>query len=147
MFTEIAYGSDLYRQSLHLREQVLRVPLGLTLSASDMAGEDQQKHFGIVEQHALLACLVIKAGQQPLAKLRQMAVAPAMQGRGLGRLLVDAAELWLRQAGFDQVVLDARETAIGFYQSLGYRVDGPVFQQVGIPHRCCISCWHDPCMG
>lgn len=49
---------------------------------------------------------------------------------------MDAAELWLRQAGFDQVVLDARETAIGFYQSLGYRVDGPVFQQVGIPHRC-----------
>lgn len=136
MFTEIAYDSDLYRESLHLREQVLRAPLGLTLSASDTAGKHQQRHFGIVQQHTLLACLVVKTGQQPVAKLRQMAVAPVMQGQGLGKMLVDATELWLRQARFDQVELNARETAMGFYQSLGYRADGPVFQQVGIPHRC-----------
>ncbi|MCB5190838.1 GNAT family N-acetyltransferase [Methylobacillus arboreus] len=136
IFSEIRHASDLYDKSLRLREQVLRMPLGLTLSAADLADEAQQWHFGLVEQGDLLAFLVVKPAQKPLAKLRQMAVAPAMQGRGLGRVLVNATEQFLRQRGFDEVMLDARETAIGFYQALGYCVDGDVFQQVGIPHRC-----------
>lgn len=128
------YGSHWYQQSLALREQVLRLPLGRTLDAQDVAGEAQQWHLGLVQHEALLACLVIRPELQPLAKLRQMAVQPALQGQGLGKRLVLTVEQWLIARDFDQIKLDARLTALGFYQSLGYQALGSPFEQVGIPH-------------
>lgn len=130
----LTYGSGLYQQSLALREQVLRLPLGLKLGAEDLAGEDQQWHLGLVQQEQLLACLVIRPEQQPLAKLRQMAVQPGLQGQGLGKRLIVAVEQWLLCRDFEEVKLDARLSALGFYQRLGYQSQGSPFQQVGIPH-------------
>ena len=128
------YDSHWYQQSLALREQVLLLPLGRKLDAHDLAGEAQQWHLALVQDQDILACLVIKPEQRPLAKLRQMAVQPAMQGQGLGQRLVLAVEQWLISQGFDQVKLDARLTALGFYQRLGYESQGKPFEQVGIPH-------------
>ncbi|MGH6792355.1 MAG: hypothetical protein ACRECF_06420 [Methyloceanibacter sp.] len=36
---EAVYGSDLYRQSLRLREAILRAPLGLTLTQEELADD------------------------------------------------------------------------------------------------------------
>ena len=39
---EAPYGSELYAQSLRLREAILRKPLGLTLSAEELADDVPQ---------------------------------------------------------------------------------------------------------
>lgn len=55
--------------------------------------------------------------------LYYVAVAPGLQGRGLGRRLVEAAEGWLRDAGASRVRLMVRSTNTavrGFYATLGY---------------------------
>lgn len=55
--------------------------------------------------------------------LYYVAVAPALQGTGLGRRLVTAAEDWLRDAGASKVRLMVRSTntaVVGFYAKLGY---------------------------
>ena len=52
-----------------------------------------------------------------------LAVDPAEQGNGLGRLAVAAAEAWLKQRGVWKInLLIRRENAkvLGFYQTLGY---------------------------
>lgn len=52
-----------------------------------------------------------------------MAVRPQDQGRGLGALLMAAAEDWLRQAGAPKVQLMVRTSnaaVAGFYERLGY---------------------------
>jgi ribosomal protein S18 acetylase RimI-like enzyme len=52
-----------------------------------------------------------------------VAVDPDRQARGLGRVMMDAVEDWLRQAGISKVQLLVRRenTRVGaFYQSLGY---------------------------
>ncbi|WP_051525379.1 GNAT family N-acetyltransferase [Methylobacillus glycogenes] len=114
LLQRLDYDSHWYQQSLALREQVLRLPLGRKLDAHDLAGEAQQWHLALVHDQNILACLVIKPEQRPLAKLRQMAVQPAMQGQGLGQRLVLAVEQWLISQGFDQIKLDARLTALAF---------------------------------
>jgi ribosomal protein S18 acetylase RimI-like enzyme len=55
--------------------------------------------------------------------LYYVAVAPALQGTGLGRRIVEAAEEWLQQAGASRVRLMVRSTntaVLGFYATLGY---------------------------
>jgi ribosomal protein S18 acetylase RimI-like enzyme len=66
--------------------------------------------------------------------MRQVAVAPGMQGQGIGRKLVEYAEEFARDGGFDLMLLHARETAVPFYEKLGYRRLGQRFEEVTLPH-------------
>lgn len=70
-------------------------------------------------------------------RLRSMAVDPSLQGSGVGRILVEAAVERLWGAGVTRVWCNARDTAIGFYQRLGWRVTGPGFVEdvTGLPHH------------
>jgi GNAT superfamily N-acetyltransferase len=55
------------------------------------------------------------------AQLRYMAVEENHRGRGIGTLLLSALENRAREAGALSMVLDARESAVGFYRRRGYR--------------------------
>ncbi|MDX1912177.1 MAG: GNAT family N-acetyltransferase, partial [Saprospiraceae bacterium] len=67
-------------------------------------------------------------------KMRQVAVAPELQGKGVGAALVNASEEEARRRGFEKMVLNARETAVPFYLRLGYKKIGERFEEVTIPH-------------
>lgn len=134
MFKQYTYNSKDYQASLTLREQVLRVPLGLTLNEQDVANEDKQLHFGIIEQGELLSCLVLKPINSELVKLRQMTVSPDHQGAGLGRKMLEQAENEMVKQGFKEIDMAARVTAIDFYSKQGYQTAGEVFEHAGIPH-------------
>ncbi|WP_430416019.1 GNAT family acetyltransferase [Parasphingorhabdus sp.] len=54
-----------------------------------------------------------------------LAVAPASQKQGLGRKMMEAAELWLRERDAPKIQLMVRgdnDQAIGFYKALGYEL-------------------------
>lgn len=69
------------------------------------------------------------------AQVRYMAVAPAWQGRQVGRQLLEHLEAAARRQGFTELVLHAREAAVGFYERLGYAVVAPSHTLFGtIPH-------------
>ena len=59
---------------------------------------------------------------------------PELQGQGIGRALVEYAEAAARQGGCCRMVLHARETAVPFYEKLGYSRVGQRFEEVTIPH-------------
>ena len=69
-----------------------------------------------------------------VARLRQMAVMNNLQGKGIGRTMMNFAENIARDRGFKKVTMHARKTAIGFYEHLGYQVIGDEFTEVTIPH-------------
>ncbi|HET9694099.1 MAG TPA: GNAT family N-acetyltransferase [Steroidobacteraceae bacterium] len=72
---------------------------------------------------------------EPTGKIGRVAVLPQYRGTGAGlaimRRLVDLA----RERGFTEVYLNAQAYARGFYERLGFRADGPEFDEVGIPHQ------------
>lgn len=70
-------------------------------------------------------------------QLRSMAVAPAYERQGIGRLLVEHGLDQLRTRGATRVWCNARDDAIGFYERLGWRIcgDGFVEEELGIPHH------------
>ncbi|HMS56412.1 MAG TPA: GNAT family N-acetyltransferase [Fimbriimonadaceae bacterium] len=130
----VKHGSDEYWSTVDLRRRVLRIPLGLDFSETDLAGEVGDGHLAGLEGSAALACLVMTPKGDGTVKMRQVAVDPALQGKGLGRNMVAESERWARAQGFREIVLSARESAVPFYLRLGYAIDGDPFEEVSLPH-------------
>jgi len=73
-------------------------------------------------------------------QLRGMAVDDGRQGQGLGRVLLDAAAERMRAGGAVAVWAHARDSALGFYERLGWKVvgDGYVYGPMNLPHHLAI---------
>lgn len=59
------------------------------------------------------------------AMIGRVVVLPEYRGLGLGRRLMSEAEQWLRELGVSLAVIESRDTAVGFYERLGYAVTDP----------------------
>lgn len=132
----VEFGTPEYDETVRLRYDVLREPLGLVFSPDDLAKEYADWHLAAYTAHfQLLGCLVLTPQSEGRLKMRQVAVAPLAQRRGVGQRLVAASEALARTEGFARIVLHARDTAIPFYEQLGYHCVGEPFTEVGILHR------------
>jgi ribosomal protein S18 acetylase RimI-like enzyme len=135
VFKEIVFGTDEYRLECGLRNDVLRKPLGLSLTVEELAREKDQLHFGLFEpDDNLVACVVVIKLSPTDARIRQMAVSPIHQRRGLGKRLMTELETDLQSRGFANLALHARASAVGFYKTLGYTIIGDEFMDVTVPH-------------
>lgn len=130
----IEHGSGEYEEAIALRHQVLRKPLGLSYDPTELVGEKDSFHLALREGAELVACLVLKPLDERCIKMRQLAVRESSQAKGFGRGLVNYAESFVRERGYAEIVLHARETALGFYEKLGYQLEGNPFTEVGLPH-------------
>jgi predicted GNAT family N-acyltransferase len=131
---EIEHGSAEYRAVLVLRDQILRRPLGLVLTDDDTAGEHDQRHFVLRKNGSLLAGVIAMNIEPGTVRLRQMWVREDMAGQGLGRSLLAGVEQILGAEDFLRITLNARIIVRGFYEKCGYTVEGPEFEEIGIPH-------------
>lgn len=129
------YSTDsLYQQVWDLREEVLRIPLGLSLKNEDLSRDKINTIFIALHEGRVIGCVFMQPIDKSEIQLRAMAVYNEWQGKGVGRLLVQAAEEWAWQEGYDKIILHARKVAMGFYKTLGYHQYGDQFLEVGIPH-------------
>jgi GNAT superfamily N-acetyltransferase len=132
---EVDYGSERYREVVAFRRRLLRMPLGLDFTAEQLAAERADTHVAAYLEGELVGCIVLAAVDASTVKLRQMAVRPDHQGRGLGARIVEFAESLAAERGCREIVLNARESAVRFYEHAGYAVTGEIFTEVTIPHR------------
>lgn len=129
---EINYGSDLYKESLDFRFKILRQPLGLQWSKKDLEDEDKQFHIAAFCEEKIIGTLVLKPISNNRIKLRQMAVDNGLQGSGIGRQIVQFAEKLAYSKNFKEIEMIARISALGFYQKLGYVIEGEEFEEVTV---------------
>lgn len=131
----VEHGSEEYEATIRLRDRVLRAPLGLSFTPEQLAAEAADLHLACFLDGDLAGCLVLTPKDGETVKMRQVAVSPALQGRGIGRALVEASEAVARERGWREMTLHARQTAVPFYLVLGYEVVGEPFEEVTVPHR------------
>ena len=117
---------------INLRHVVLRA--GLPRSTAVFAGDEDPaaRHFvAVAEEGAIVGCVTLHPSAfegEPAWQLRGMAVAPALQGMGIGKLLLAAVE---RSVAADLLPrplwCNARVPASGFYQNHGWIIVSDIF--------------------
>ena len=132
---EAPYDSDLYRWSLALREAILRAPLGLKLTAEELADDALRRHFCATSLGAVVGSVSLEPLDRETVQLRQMAVAEERRRERIGAALLAHAEDWARDAGYRLMVLNARLGAESFYARFGYQAEGEPFDENTIPHN------------
>ena len=131
---QIDYGTKEYDQMIKLRYEILRKPLKLDFTEEQLQKEKNDILIGAYEEDKILGCCWLTREDQTSVRLRQMAVANNLQGKGIGASMMNYAENIARDAGYKKIIMHARKTAIGFYEKLGYTVTGNEFTEVSIPH-------------
>jgi predicted GNAT family N-acyltransferase len=130
----IDHGSADYDQMVKLREEVLRKPLGLSFSQEELDREKDDLLIGAFDDGKMLGCCMLVEEDAKSVRLRQMAVVNALQGKGVGRALMQFAENLARDRGYKKICMHARKHAAGFYGKMGYKIAGNEFEEVTIPH-------------
>lgn len=77
----------------------------------------------------------MRDGGDGVAKAERVAVLKTHRRRGVGRALMQGMELEARRRGYKEMLLGAQVTALEFYSSLEYVVEGDEFLDARIPHR------------
>lgn len=130
----IDHGSAEYKQMLKLRDDILRKPLGLTFSKEELEKEKNNLLMAAYEDDQMLGCCMLVEEDPQTVRLRQMAVLNDLQGKGIGKALMNFAENLARDRGYKKITMHARKNAIGFYEKMGYKQVGGEFQEITIPH-------------
>ncbi len=140
---EFPYGSAVYQNACALRHTFLRQPLGLELTAADVADDAEQFHFGLFalekETRLLIGGCIGKPVESEDGKtiqFRQVVVDATWRSRGLGCRLMLETEKLLAQRGYTQFILYARDEAAPFYERCGYQKCGETMDILGLPHSC-----------
>ncbi|QLG89065.1 GNAT family N-acetyltransferase [Chitinibacter bivalviorum] len=132
----IEYGSCDWQSARELRYALFFAELGLPITVLDDAFERDAIHFAAFDRAQLvaygrLALLPVCRGQ-----ISQMVVAPDRQGQGAGNLVLQGLIAIARQAGLNELILNARVFAQDFYAKEGFDAQGAVYVSptTGVPH-------------
>ena len=131
---EVAHDTPEYWATVDLRSSILRKPIGLQYRPGELEDEKNARHIVCYHGNRLVGCLMLSLREGGDIQMRQVAVVPELQRQGIGRALVEYCEEWARNAGYRRMILHARETAVVFYESLGYAKVGDRFVEVTIHH-------------
>ena len=122
-----------------LRMSVLRP--GQPVVASDYDELPETRHVAALAGDVVVACASVfpspHADAHAAWQLRGMAVAVDRQGTGLGARVLESAIDLARSAGAGVLWANARVSALGFYERLGFGVVGEEFTYgpLELPHK------------
>ncbi len=124
---EAAYRGDSARQGWNHEADILddeRVAPG---EIEAMLADPAVTILTASEGADLIGCVAVTTKDPALGYLGMLCVAPALQSRGLGRQLLDAAEDYARGLGIaamEMTVIDSRASLIAWYERRGYSFTG-----------------------
>ncbi|MFZ9145268.1 MAG: GNAT family N-acetyltransferase [Aquirufa sp.] len=105
-----------------LRFNVLREPWNQPLGSEVLADEDQAIHAIAVEDNEVLGVARMHESAEKQGQVRCVATATAAQGKGIGKAIMAYLEEQAKAKSWTEIVLEARENAVPFYQRIGYTI-------------------------
>jgi N-acetylglutamate synthase-like GNAT family acetyltransferase len=106
-----------------LRYEVLREPWGQPYESSRDELEEQSINACIEDgNEKVIACGRLQKNSDEIAQVRYMAVSAHYRGKGLGAALLDYLEGRAADLRVQKIQLQARDNAVAFYESRGYKI-------------------------
>ena len=126
---------DQWQAYYQLRWQVLRAPWQQPPGSEQDELEAQAHHFMLTDNHGTVQAVGrLHQLDETSGQIRYMAVADSARGKGAGSRVLRTLEQQAVCLGMQQLYLNAREPAVGFYQQQGYRQIGQAEPLFGIAH-------------
>jgi len=126
------HSRDEFESYFALRWKVLRQPWNQPPGTERDDQEPTSRHFmAVTDDGKIVGTGRIQFNSESVAQVRYMAVDPDFHGQGIGRKLMETMESYCRQSGRSSIFLQARENAVPFYLSMGYRVVEKTFLLFG----------------
>ena len=117
------------------RWEILRKPLNIPHVPLKDDLEESSYHFmAITSSNEIVACGRLHMNNDEEAQIRYMGVSESIRRMGLGTLILDRLENQAKVLGANSISLNARNVALNFYKSLGYKAVGPYQSDTNIPH-------------
>jgi GNAT superfamily N-acetyltransferase len=115
-----------------LRYRVLREPLDQPRGSEKNEGDETGEHFALFEVNVIKAIARLDHSGDRIGQVRFVAVDQALQGKGFGRLIMEATEKRSVKRGDTKMILHARDYAVDFYLKLGYKLIEPSHKLFGV---------------
>ena len=114
-----------------LRWRVLRQPWGQARGSEKDELENESIHLMACQMDVALGVVRAHFKKPHVAQIRYMAVDDKYQGKGIGSKLLTEIEKKVKAKGAMQIVLNARELAVEFYEERGYDIVGKAHMLYG----------------
>lgn len=127
--------SGYYNDAISIRKKVFveeqHVPPELEID--DL--EDKTIHvIGYLEDKAVSTARLYQKNDTTF-KVQRVAVSLDFRKQNLGNQLMLEIERYAKEKQVNQLILDAQDHALSFYEKLGYQIVGDSFMDAGIPHH------------
>ncbi|MCM3512906.1 MAG: hypothetical protein PWR19_162 [Carnobacterium sp.] len=127
--------SGYYNDAISIRKKVFveeqHVPPELEID--DL--EDKTIHvIGYLEDKAVSTARLYQKNDTTF-KVQRVAVSLDFRKQNLGNQLMLEIERYAKEKQVNQLILDAQDHALSFYEKLGYQIEGDSFMDAGIPHH------------
>ena len=124
----ISKNPAVFQNILQLRYTILREPWHQSkASATDDLEETSYNAYILSDTSDVIACGRLQENENKVGQIRYMAVDQIWQGKGLGKLILQALEKKGIELGFKKIELQARDNAVSFYKNNGYKVEQKTF--------------------
>jgi len=124
---EVADAQEV-RRKVFIEEQKISPEL-------DLDGEDKNSdHFVAYSGNTPIGTTRIRYLDNGVAKIERTSIVLSFRGKNVGKKLMEESLSYIKTKGIKEVMLYAQEHARGFYEKLGFKQEGDVFEEVGIPH-------------
>ena len=117
-----------------LRWKILRKPLGFEEGSEKDNLEDISVHRAIKKDNELIAVGRLHFIDGKTSQIRYMGVEEGFQKKGLGKLMVDEFEKVSMRRNILKIILYSRESAIKFYEKLGFTTIKKAHRLKGVQH-------------
>jgi len=115
-----------------LRWKILRQPWNQSRGSEKDGLEDSSFHIMACENNGrVIGVGRLHFNDNHQWQIRYMAVEQHCRSKGVGRAILNKLEQRAIKAGCKQIVLDARRTAIKFYEKAGYRITAAGYMLFG----------------
>ncbi|WP_208558823.1 GNAT family N-acetyltransferase [Marinilactibacillus kalidii] len=128
-------SSKVYNDALLIRKTVFveeqKVPVELEIDEL----EAKTMHVVGYLNESAVATARIYQKEPGIFKIQRVAVLQTGRKKGTGKELMAEVERKIRTLESHQMVLDAQDYALSFYEKCGFTIEGKGFPDAGIPHH------------
>lgn len=128
--------SQIYKDALDIRRTVFideqQVPEDLEIDNY----ETQSIHLvGYLNHKPVTTARILKKDPHSIYKIQRVATLQDARHKGLARQLFKFIEHYAKDHHVNELVLDAQDTALMFYEKLGFTIEGVGFLDADMPHH------------